>query len=530
MIYFIILEIILLFSLVIFQFDIYMKFIIFLFISFSLIVYESIRKKDIKEYFINILKNIYNEKSSETLDIKEFDNEVLEVYNETIEKFNKKEFDLKEAMTEINSYRNELEKAYKSLIAKSTELEYTNDLLEKKVGTLSSLNALGKSVLSAIDENKAIDILIDTYFIMTSAKKIAVFLWEDGNLLNKAMKGEINFVDFNYDNSENIIALNAKDKVEYKELANKMIQAGEKVVYSEIAIKSKAFGVIYIIEKADENSYLEEKDIILALSMYAAISLNTLGMYKEISEKKQMQKEISIAADIQRNLLPSNIKNVFGLEISNYFKPAKEVGGDYYDYFLSAEGKFGITIGDVSGKGIPAALLMALVRSVLRAVASYDIYPNIILEKLNKIIEDDISDERFITLFYSLYDQETNMLYYSNAGHNPLIYYNKEEDMITEENVKGVAIGFVRNYKYKIGEIKLNKGDVLVYYTDGITEAENSKKELFGIDRLKNIVFKNRLNSSENIKAEILKEVSSFRKKAIQSDDITLVVVKVERR
>ena len=120
-------------------------------------------------------------------------------------------------------------------------------------------------------------------------------------------------------------------------------------------------------------------------------------------------------------------------------------------------------------------------------------------------------------------------LTYSNAGHNPLIYYDSKSDEIKEENVKGVAIGFMEYYKYKLGQLKFNKNDVMVYYTDGVTEAENIKKEMFGIEKLKNVVYENRNMSAETIKNEILKELFKFRGNYEQVDDITLVVIKNKR-
>lgn len=151
------------------------------------------------------------------------------------------------------------------------------------------------------------------------------------------------------------------------------------------------------------------------------------------------------------------------------------------------------------------------------------------LTRLNEIVYEDVNEEMFLTLFYSTYDYESRKIYYSNAGHNPLIYYDAKKDEIREENVKGVAIGFLEYYKYKLGEMKLNKNDIIVYYTDGITEAENINKELFGITRLKSVIQNNKNMSAETIKNEILKELFKFRGNYEQVDDITLVVIKNKR-
>jgi sigma-B regulation protein RsbU (phosphoserine phosphatase) len=126
-----------------------------------------------------------------------------------------------------------------------------------------------------------------------------------------------------------------------------------------------------------------------------------------------------------------------------------------------------------------------------------------------------------------LYDSRTQTLYYSNAGHNPLLVLKNNENKVTEEVVKGAAIGFLHGYKYKLGRLELQKGDILVYYTDGITEAENSKKELYGKERLKKVLEESKNMDSESIKDSILKSVDSFREGYEQVDDITLLVIKI---
>ncbi|MGL4867949.1 MAG: PP2C family protein-serine/threonine phosphatase, partial [Cetobacterium sp.] len=140
----------------------------------------------------------------------------------------------------------------------------------------------------------------------------------------------------------------------------------------------------------------------------------------------------------------------------------------------------------------------------------------------------DITEDMFITMFHSKYNYDTKILTYSNAGHNPLVVYNSITQSIESHSVKGVAIGFLDDYNYKQGELKLNIGDVVIYYTDGITEAENNDKELFGIERLKNILLQTATLSSKEIKQKLLSEVNLFQNGCEQNDDITFVVIKRE--
>ena len=313
-------------------------------------------------------------------------------------------------------------------------------------------------------------------------------------------------------------------------IVNDIEEKDEKAVYSKLSVKGKDVGVIYIISNTnDEEDNLEEanSETISALAMQVAIALNNSIMYSELAIKERIAKELSIAANIQKNLLPKELKISFALDLAEYFKPAKEIGGDYYDYNFIDDTSLFLTIGDVSGKGIPAALLMTSIRATLKSLChTYNSVDDMLI-KLNYFMCKDMSEEMFVTIFHSHFNNQTKTLTYSNAGHNPLLVYKAKEIRVEEENVKGTAIGFLEGYKYKLGKIVLNEGDVLLYYTDGITEAENANKELFGIERLKRVLLENSYKSAQSIKEEILKEVDNFREGYEQVDDITLLVVKI---
>lgn len=183
-------------------------------------------------------------------------------------------------------------------------------------------------------------------------------------LINKAFKGNIEVSGKEKNNYENIKGIrNSIYEKQYIEIASKLKDYEEGVIITELKVKGKELGAIFIIEDLKDGKIKEdEMETISALSLHAAIAINNAKMYGELLEKERIEKEIVIAAEIQKNLLPKDIRSAFGLEIANYFEPAREVGGDYYDYFISAEGKLSVAIGDVSGKGVPAAILMTLIR------------------------------------------------------------------------------------------------------------------------------------------------------------------------
>jgi sigma-B regulation protein RsbU (phosphoserine phosphatase) len=448
-------------------------------------------------------------------------------YDQTLHTILKQKKELENSIEELKEYRGELDVTYHNLIKKSTQLEYSNEILERRVANLSNLNAVARTVLSIIELEKIIDIILDAYFVLTGAKKISLYLWEEGVLVNKKTKGNILFKGTI---SYPVETLEGFDKNDFKEVYEELskgfiIDSTEAVIISDLNVKGKALGVIYIVEDR-EKLVDSDQETISALAIQVANAINNAKMYAELLIKERISKELEVASKIQKRILPKEMKMVCGLEIANYFEPAKEVGGDYYDYCLRDEDKVSITIADVSGKGIPAAFLMALIRSVLKTLNYKNIYPSEMLTNLNEIISPDINEDMFVTLFHSKYVASEKTLYYSNAGHNPLIIYKADLGKVMEYNVKGAAIGFIPEYQYKLGKVELTKGDILLYYTDGITEAENNKRDMFGIDRLKDIIYDNREKSAEEVKIAILEAINDFRGDYEQVDDLTFVVIR----
>lgn len=412
-------------------------------------------------------------------------------------------------------------------MSKSTQLEYSNQVLERKVASLSNINALSRTVLSIMELEKIINIILDAYFVLTGAKRISLYLWEDGKLLSKRIKGDIDFKGEVYYPPEILKKFTRKDyKRVYDELTKGFrVDSDETVIVSPLVVKGKELGAIFIVE--DKAKLINsDEETISALAIQVAIAINNAQIYSDLLIKERISKEIEVASRIQKKILPKNINKIMGLEIANYFEPAKEIGGDYYDYSLLEDGTMTITIADVSGKGVPAAFLMALGRAVLKTLELREDSPSENLNNLNNIIYPDMTEDMFITMLHTKYNFETKVLSYSNAGHNPLIVYNAEKDQVEEHFVKGVAIGFLKGYKYRQGELKVGRGDIIVYYTDGITETENESRELFGIERLKKVIEQNKDKNAEEIKVAILNEVNKFKGKHEQVDDLTFVVLK----
>jgi sigma-B regulation protein RsbU (phosphoserine phosphatase) len=247
--------------------------------------------------------------------------------------------------------------------------------------------------------------------------------------------------------------------------------------------------------------------------------------HDELEEKKY---ELKIAHKIQKSFLPDSTPHLKGFQLSALNIPAREVGGDFYDFIPISKDKMGIVIADVSGKSVPAALFMALSRTVVRAKAQGNPHVAEVIKEANNMIAEDSKTSMFVTFFYGILDQEKRVLKYVNAGHNPPLYFNDHQDDLIMLKAKGMALGVMEDIKLEEKEITLEHDDVVVFYTDGITEAMNPQKELYGEDRLFEVIKENHGLSAEDVIGKINDSVLEFCGKEPQFDDITLVVLKSE--
>ena len=258
---------------------------------------------------------------------------------------------------------------------------------------------------------------------------------------------------------------------------------------------------------------------------------------RDITERRQMEErlarsnaELNIAAEIQRSFLPEVIPQVAGFDIAARSVMAKEVGGDFFDVIPFEvipleEDTLGILIADVSGKGVPAALFMALSRIIVRVNALWHRDPAITIVDANDFIAQDSKTGMFVTLFYGVLSEKERTLTYVNAGHNPPIVCRCDSSM-EELMPTGMALGVLEHQEFSSRTIKIGTGDVVVLYTDGVTESINSRVEMFGEERLKAIIRDHAHRSPQEILAAILAEVEAFGGGEPQFDDITLMVIK----
>lgn len=286
----------------------------------------------------------------------------------------------------------------------------------------------------------------------------------------------------------------------------------------------------YIIAAKRTNSFFDDEDkkALSAYADYAAVAFENARLFADSIEKERMKKELEVARDIQYKIIPENVPINKKMQIAARFKPAYEVGGDYYDFFDISEDKMGFVVADVSGKGISAAFVMAEVKGVFESLSKTIAAPKELLIRANEILKKSLDRKSFVTAIYGVIDLETGKVRLARAGHTPIILV--KEGKIERFTPNGIGLGIDNgiNFSQYITEleIQLNYNDILTLYSDGIIESKNTRLEDFGIERFEQIVLENRNLHVEDISTKIINKLDEFSKDYIQHDDITLVLFK----
>lgn len=242
-----------------------------------------------------------------------------------------------------------------------------------------------------------------------------------------------------------------------------------------------------------------------------------------------LQQELTVAKEIQQNSLPGDF-SIFAeaspFELYAKMISARDVGGDFYDFFLLDKNQLAIVIGDVSGKGMPAALFMEISKTLLKAIGLKNSLPHKCLEEVNILLSQDNPTNMFTTVFYGVLNLVTGDLDYSNGGHNPPLVVNKDGQFRYLDNCRNMALGIVEDYKYQFQKTRLEPGDYLMLYTDGVPEAEDKNHDIFSLKRLENHLTTMEDSSADAIVNGVIEVVQDFSVGTVPSDDITMMTIK----
>ena len=267
---------------------------------------------------------------------------------------------------------------------------------------------------------------------------------------------------------------------------------------------------------SDQEFEPDEIEFLAGVADQTSSAIYNLGLRKQSQEYEE-------AREIQEKLLPKRIPQAPGLEISGSWRPARVVGGDYFDVFRLSDNRLGLCMGDVSGKGMPAALLMSNLQAVVKALATDDISPNELMGKVNRVMWRNTTEDKFITLFYACYDSKARTLQFTNAGHNAPIL-TREDGTQARLEEGGLIVGALQESDYEQGQIALRPGDRVVMFTDGVTEAVNGEGEEFGDHRLVEACLRGRQLCAEALHHSLFDIVSEFCSGEFDDDATVLVV------
>ncbi|MCK9426489.1 MAG: SpoIIE family protein phosphatase [Ignavibacteriaceae bacterium] len=407
-----------------------------------------------------------------------------------------------------------------------SELKDVNRMLDSRVNRLSSLFELGKEFGVLNDESRISKLLVYSllgHFLLSTY--VVLILDENKLKILESTVPKAPLLDvMTHVNIQSIENVHEKEGIE-KDFPNLSKYNFELMI--PMQLQGETRGLVLLGKRMNNIPYSEtDIEFINSVGTLAIISLENKRLFQEALEKQKLEEELEIAKGIQRNLFPKEIPQLNNFQISAISISSKQVGGDYYDVIKAEDGRYFIGIGDVSGKGVPASLLMANLQAFLKSITKqgYDIAASTRI--INDLVSENTTDGRFITFFWLLLDDQKKEITYVNAGHNPPLLIRDKK--ITYLDKGGMLLGVMKSFiPYESETVQLEKNDILVMFTDGVTEAKNRDDEEFSDQILEKILTQKTFASSDEILSEIKRNIDEFVAGEPQSDDITMITILV---
>ena len=411
------------------------------------------------------------------------------------------------------------------------EIQQVNRKLDRKIQELNTLFEVGKELGALLDPEKVVRLLVFSLLGQIGINRYLVCLKEGADMKIAASR-----IDGQAPQSELLIHLaTLKAPVRISEMVLKkavdpreaLVGLGLRVVVP-MQLQGDTKGIIFLGEKLNKEEFSEaDLEYLTSLANIAIIALENARLFKEAIEKQKMEDELLIAREIQKGLLPSIIPVIPRIEVAATNISSKQVGGDYYDVLPVGEHKHILAIGDVSGKGTPAALLMANLQATIRALVPLDLTLGELTGRVNDLMCENTGGNKFVTFFWGFVDHRAMTLTYVNAGHNyPFLFH--ADGTVDRLEKGGMILGVIRTLAvYEEATISLHSGDLLVLFTDGISEAMSKDSVEYGEERLEALIRAHTDRGAQEITEIIHRDILQHTKGAPQSDDITMMVVRV---
>ncbi len=429
-----------------------------------------------------------------------------------------------------------------SLMAAALERAQLFDMLrDRRMDEQAALLTFSRKLLGQLDLREIMTFLIDEVRTLLGVDACALFLPGGQNAEQLHLKAASGWqekpgtVAYDASNSLGAVMLTKVPMlIEDLESANTVAWGadwlpcdhyrGHAVV--PLLAEDKSIGVLVINSLKPRNWGDDDVRFLSLMANQAAIAMEKARLHHEEVQRQRLEEELAIGQQIQLSLLPASCPEINGWQFAAFYCTSRQVGGDFYDCFELDSNQMGIVVADVAGKGVPAALYMALSRTIIRTVALNRHTPHVTLTRSNSILLRESTADLFLTACYAMLNTTTGRLLYGSAGHNPALWYRFATGTLQQLRSRGIVLGAFPDIPCEEREYQISDGDLIVFYTDGITEAMNLQRQEFGVERLQAVVNANAHHDAEYMVQAIIDAVQTFVGSMPQTDDMTLFIVK----
>ena len=410
----------------------------------------------------------------------------------------------------------------------------TAEAYDRKAQEITSLQYFSKLITEVLDFNDLVETVTDIAMKL-SGSKASWIIWQNSNGRSSLAAKNIGYLEsdkitnqilerINFENLSSTKTLNLKETVSVNYSENSL----SVVSVSPIKTRGETQGILVAAKNSGHTFTQDDLNAIETFSDYASVAIENSRLLEESIEKERLEKELDVAREIQRKILPTNVPELPNLQIASVFIPAFEVGGDYYDFFRISDSKLGFVIADVSGKGITAAFIMAEIKGIFESLSKTIGKPKEILIKANDILKETLDSKSFVSAAYGYFDFLEKKLVFARAGHCPLFLLRDNDSRQIKPSGLGLGLSGSDYFEQSLEEysIDLKDNDTILLYTDGVTEAKNELLEDFGDTHFLNVLKSNINLNAEELSNKIIQEITVFSSGHEQYDDITLVIFK----
>ncbi len=430
-------------------------------------------------------------------------------------------------------------------ISFSRHQQSTAEILESQFSTRNELLGLigkvGVTLLSSSGLNDTLDQIASLVFETVPAERCAILLKDEGEedgmkIMVARVRGredrleEVRIsgtvMEEVINNGKSVLTSDAQHDPRYASQTMALLGIRSVLAVPLCVTESDVFGIVYADSPTNKSTFSEDHlKILTTLASVAAIRVQNARLLEERIERERMERELELATEIQHRFQPSSPPVMNDYEFQGISFSCYEIGGDYYDFIKRHDGTMLIALGDVSGKGTAAALLMSSLHASVHAQVAAQTSLYQMVKSINVYLAENTPSNRFITFFVAELDPQTGIINYINAGHNPPLV-GRIDGRVEELDSGGFPLGIMPMADYEVGQLKLEPGEALVIYSDGVSEAVNLKDEEFGMERLSKVVSSNLESSASGLRDKVEAALSSFTQTAPANDDITMVIVK----